>query len=85
MSAAKRPERTPRRKTSAGVAAYHSIALDGPVAAELRAALGPAEPLWDELVAHVETTFPPVTREWKRTGKDGAWFLRLRRKDRTIL
>ena len=57
----------------------------GPAAAELRAALGASVLLWDDLLARIEATFPPVTREWKRGTKTGAWLLRLQRKNRTIL
>jgi hypothetical protein len=59
--------------------------LPGPAAGELRAALGSTQPLWEGLLAHLEAAFPPVTREWQRSGKTGGWYLRLRRKDRTLL
>ena len=59
--------------------------LSGPTATELRAALGQTQSLWSELLAHVEATYAPITQEWKRGGKTNAWFLRLRRKDRTVL
>lgn len=38
--------------------------------------------LWDEIVAHIAATYPPVTEAW---GFYKAWSLRLKRKDRTIL
>jgi len=48
-------------------------------------ALGATRPLWDELVAHLEATYAPVTSEWKSSQTSPLGFLRLIRKKRTIL
>jgi len=44
--------------------------------------LGPSKALWDELVAHIATAYPPITEAW---GFYKSWSLRLKRKDRTIV
>lgn len=44
--------------------------------------LGASKALWDEIVAYIEATYPPVTEAW---GFYKTWSLRLKRKDRTIL
>jgi len=56
-----------------------------PSAAALGRALGATQPLWDELVAHLEATYAPVTPEWKTARTSPLGFLRLIRKKRTIL
>jgi len=56
-----------------------------PTAATLARALGATQPLWDELVAHLELTYGPVTPEWKPSRTSPLGFLRLIRKKRTIL
>jgi len=48
-------------------------------------ALGATQPLWDELVAHLEATYAPITPEWKTSRTSPLGFLRLIRRNRTIL
>ena len=59
--------------------------LRPPTAAALARVLGATQPLWDELVAHLEATYAPVTPEWKMARTSPLGFLRLIRKRRTIL
>jgi hypothetical protein len=56
-----------------------------PSAAALARSLGDTKRLWDELVAHLEATYAPVTPEWKTSRTSTLGFLRLIRKKRTIL
>ena len=56
-----------------------------PNAAALARALGAAKPLWDDLVAHLESTYAPITPEWKSSRTSPLGFLRLLQKKRTIL
>jgi len=56
-----------------------------PTAAALARALGATQPIWDEIVAHLEATYAPVTPEWKPSRTSPLGFLRLIRKKRTIL
>ena len=51
---------------------------------ELTRTLGDTKPLWDDLVRHLDTAYPPVTHQWQRSGQSGQPFLRLIRKQRTI-
>ena len=68
------------------MASKKSAAKPGaPTAAALARALGATLPLWDELVAHLEATYAPVTPEWKMARTSPLGFLRLIRKERTIL
>ena len=53
--------------------------------ANLAEALGRSTARWDELIAHVEDTYAPVTHKWGPPYKEFAWSLRLIRKRRTIL
>ena len=59
--------------------------LQPPDSHALARALGAAQPLWEELVAHLEATYAPVTPEWKTSRTSPLGFLRLIRKKRTIL
>ena len=52
---------------------------------DLARALGRSKARWDELIAHIETTYAPVTHKWLPPHKEFAWSLRLIRKKRTIL
>jgi hypothetical protein len=52
---------------------------------ELETVLGPAAPLWVQLVARVSTTCSPVTELWSFAGAKFGWSLRLKRKDRIVL
>ena len=56
-----------------------------PNAVALGRTLGATQPLWDELVAHLEATYAPVTSEWKPARTSPLGILRLIRKKRTIL
>ena len=56
-----------------------------PNAVALGRTLGATQPLWEELVAHLEATYAPVTPEWKTSRTSPLGFLRLIRKKRTIL
>lgn len=56
-----------------------------PSDADLAEALGRSKARWDELIAHVEHTYAPVTHKWGPPYKEFAWSLRLIRKKRTIL
>jgi len=49
------------------------------------AALGSAAPIWDELRAHVEGSYPGVTGEWKHYGKAAGWTYKLISKKRNLL
>jgi len=48
----------------------------------LTKALGPVKAQWDEIVAHVQAAYAPITEAW---GFYKSWSLRLKRKDRTIV
>ncbi len=52
---------------------------------DLAETLGRSKARWDELIAHVEHTYAPVTHKWLPPYKEFAWVLRLIRKKRTIL
>jgi Protein of unknown function (DUF3788) len=56
-----------------------------PNAVTLGRTLGAAQPLWDELVAHLEAAYAPVRPEWKSSRTSPLGFLRLIHKNRTIL
>ena len=51
----------------------------------LARALGGTKALWDELIAHIETAYAPVTHLWGQSKTTPLGFLRLIRKERTIL
>jgi hypothetical protein len=52
---------------------------------ELETVLGPAAPIWEQLVARVVATHAPVTEAWNFAGARWGWSLRLKRKDRIVL
>ncbi len=56
-----------------------------PKPGELEAVLGDSAGLWDELVAHVEGAYPPVTQLWNFSGAKYGWSLRLKRRERIVL
>ena len=56
-----------------------------PTDGDLAKALGRSKARWDELIAHIEATYAPVTYKWLPPYKEFAWVLRLIRKKRTIL
>ncbi|MCL1917748.1 MAG: DUF3788 domain-containing protein [Peptococcaceae bacterium] len=49
------------------------------------AVLADSYPLWDELVTHVNETYPNVTEEWKHYGKAFGWTFKLISKKRNLL
>jgi hypothetical protein len=51
----------------------------------LARALGGTKALWDELIGHIETAYAPVTHRWSQSKATPLGFLRLIRKERTIL
>lgn len=51
----------------------------------LARALGGTKALWDELIDHIETAYAPVTHRWSKSKTTPLGFLRLIRKERTIL
>jgi hypothetical protein len=57
---------------------------DAPTPAEVSAALGPADELWDQLVGWLAEQ-KVVEQEWKCSGKKYGWSLRFNVKKRNIL
>ncbi len=55
-----------------------------PTAAELATALGPAKPVWDELIADLQHA-GAADQEWKTYSLQAGWSLRLKRKGRNIV
>jgi len=53
-----------------------------PDEADLERTLGRTKSLWDAIVRHVATEYPPLTEDW---GFYKSWSLRLKRKARTVL
>jgi Protein of unknown function (DUF3788) len=51
----------------------------------LARALGGTKKFWDGLIAHIETAYAPVTPRWGHSKATPLGFLRLIRKERTIL
>jgi len=49
------------------------------------AALGAANPIWDELRTYVEERYPSITGEWKHYGKAAGWTYKLISKKRNLL
>lgn len=56
-----------------------------PTDAELGEALGPAKPVWDELIAGLAAECDVSLREWKCYSPKTGWSLRLMRGKRTIV
>ena len=52
---------------------------------QLAEVLGPAEDLWNELVATIRVGFEPLAEDWTFSGKKWGWALRLKRRKRAIL
>jgi hypothetical protein len=59
--------------------------LEKPTDAELEAALGPAKPLWDQLLTDLADEYKIDVQEWKSYSRKAGWSLRLIREKRTIL
>jgi hypothetical protein len=58
---------------------------DRPSEKELDAALGPAKPLWDRLVAELAAELDVPDQEWKSYSPKAGWSLRLIRQKRVIV
>lgn len=59
---------------------------DPPTDAEVAAVLGPAAPLWTELIQEVTSDAGKMTQEWKGVSVNKyGWSLRLRQKGRNIV
>ena len=56
-----------------------------PTAEEVRAALGPSAPAWNQFVEWIQQEKGVTTEEWKSYSAKYGWSLRLKRKDRTIV
>jgi hypothetical protein len=56
-----------------------------PEPAELDTVLGPSSEIWNQLIAHMAATYPPITELWNCAGAKSGWSLRLKRKDRILL
>ncbi|HEX7678287.1 MAG TPA: DUF3788 domain-containing protein, partial [Thermoanaerobaculia bacterium] len=56
-----------------------------PNGAALRRVLGTAASPWDDLVAHIKETYPPVGETWNFAGPKYGWSLRLTKPERVIL
>ena len=56
-----------------------------PTEADLAAILGPAMPLWTELVADVAHHAGDIVETWRHGGAKYGWSMRLVRKDRNLL
>lgn len=58
---------------------------EAPTEAELAAALGPAKPRWEKLVAGLVSDCPQLVQEWKCSSPKLGWGLRLQLKQRNII
>lgn len=56
-----------------------------PDAESLRAALGPAAPLWDAILPFAASHWNPVEEEWAFSSKKAGWSVRVKRKEKIIL
>lgn len=56
-----------------------------PTRDELATALGPVQPIWDRLIADLETEHQVAVQEWKCYSAKSGWSLRLKRGKRTIV
>ena len=56
-----------------------------PTDAELAAALGPAKPIWDQLLADLSQECGANVQEWNSYSPKAGWSLRVKHKDRTIV
>ena len=56
-----------------------------PTDKELTAALGPAQPLWKQLLAELADELKLAAREWNTYSPKAGWSLRIKRGDRIIL
>ncbi len=56
-----------------------------PTGADLEAALGPAKPLWDRLIADLAAQHEVSIQEWSSYSPKAGWALRLKRGKRTIV
>lgn len=58
---------------------------EAPSTNELAAALGPAKPVWDQLLAELDQELGVNVHEWNSYSPKAGWSLRLKRKARTIV
>ena len=56
-----------------------------PTDSDLEKALGPAKPLWDQLVAELASEHDVTTQEWMSYSAKSGWSLRLKSGKRTIV
>jgi hypothetical protein len=56
-----------------------------PTEAELASALGPAKPLWDQVLCALMAESPELVPEWKCSAPKLGWGLRLQQKKRNII
>jgi uncharacterized protein DUF3788 len=56
-----------------------------PDAESLKAALGPASPLWDAIRPFASSHWDPVGEEWVFSSKKAGWSVRLRHKGKIVL
>ncbi len=56
-----------------------------PTDAELTAALGPARPLWDQLLTELAAELNLTIHEWNTYSPKAGWSLRIKRGDRIIV
>lgn len=47
--------------------------------------LGDSATVWELLISHIHSSYPPVSQSWTFAGAKYGWSLRLKRKDRVIL
>jgi len=58
---------------------------ESPTGADLSKALGPAKPVWDQLIADMADQHDVAIQEWNCYSPKAGWSLRLKRGKRTIL
>ena len=59
--------------------------LKQPTARELAAALGPAQPLWDQLLTHLADQLDVTLQEWNSYSPKAGWAMKVKRGKRTII
>jgi hypothetical protein len=52
---------------------------------DLSEMLGRVSALWDDLKAHLSSSYEPLTEKWNFSGKNYGWGLHLKQKKRTVL
>jgi hypothetical protein len=85
--AAKAPSR-PRTRSAAAAAEIPNAFIGwtaAPDDADLQKALGPAKPVWDQLISGLAARHGVTTQEWRSYSPKAGWALRLNRGKRTIV